>query len=826
MVLSLQDADESSDTPIFDLDDLDLDFPPSDDAALVDHNEIIPDVVPQVVPSLSESPHLLPVDQVQASTTSDSVLNGSPSHFRSLQNKNLAGRETPAQSRANSELTLRKALQVRNDDELLRWLQQDWVIGACDEYATAMLDPIFAANQSSTHPCDWPSSSAKYIVNNATKAIETVSKRYLTVDADTSGWTRDDYDIRFVSRLVAEGKMPGRWWGQDNDVKATCQIAHRLLSWIRCVYRVVAKGKMKASRAKDRSCMWVGQLNDARKMLHRSPLADGDHVHISSSRGSDDIGSRASEKFSTPDSPISISSTEMFENDKESNNANLSPVDNDDSYTYLSEDNYHGVRDDALPTDEVEPSTSTPVYDFQTAVVPYQNDCQQFSSSWSSIGSIPSLNDYVINDIIGFNDLTDKREMNIEDILSLGITTTATPDPNPPSSNEYATDDNIGNSTSLLAHQSNVPNITSKSNRVAGLFKMPVYSVADSQQIQGQIKGLEWMTAAGRDRFLSQRDQLLSSWGVTAHHQQSCVMVPVDWAYLNPANLLETISNSEFPAANATRLRFSMADHATSWARASAWFSDWPHNGIEFDNFMGNGPFMPMEGSHLCHRGPCVNPNHVVYESSAENASRKLCYYDAQEARLHAAYQEMPTYCQKHEPPCDLLLASLTHIEACWIQIAVLRESLQLPALAAPEKPTDHPFPTFEFHLPLSYQSNTTEHETRVSDVTTAKTATSKDGPRTPILYCSFCNHVKTFRGVLGYFTHVRDNHKDIPTTARLTSIKSAATVWREHMLEAKARGNGIGYRDKTWKILEQAAAPNFSWETVMTWKLRNRNEH
>jgi hypothetical protein len=68
---------------------------------------------------------------------------------------------------------------------------------------------------------------------------------------------------------------------------------------------------------------------------------------------------------------------------------------------------------------------------------------------------------------------------------------------------------------------------------------LPKYAVPQSRCTRGQIKGIEWMTMQGRRRFEAQQDVILSRWGVTAHHQSTCVMVPSLWSEIDPTSLLD-----------------------------------------------------------------------------------------------------------------------------------------------------------------------------------------------------------------------------------------------------------------------------------------------
>lgn len=113
-----------------------------------------------------------------------------------------------------------------------------------------------------------------------------------------------------------------------------------------------------------------------------------------------------------------------------------------------------------------------------------------------------------------------------------------------------------------------------------------------------------------------------------------------------------------------------LAGFTPSYVRAMTWYAD-ERRGIDLDNFLGSGPFMPMEGSHLCHHGHCVNPRHCKYETGLTNSDRARCVQLAWGLRKMG--RDVPRHCPVHEPPC------LLQVGAC-LELAV-PELTRLPRM-------------------------------------------------------------------------------------------------------------------------------------------------
>ena len=184
---------------------------------------------------------------------------------------------------------------------------------------------------------------------------------------------------------------------------------------------------------------------------------------------------------------------------------------------------------------------------------------------------------------------------------------------------------------------------------------VPTYLVQRSKKTPGQQRGLDWLSAFGKAHFDDNHGMLLAQWGVKVGHRGTCVLLPEDWKAMDPVDLMTTFQNHKLPEPGAGRAWYSYADHGTSLGRAAAWYGHWPRTGVELDNFLGCGPFKPMDGSHLCdHEHGIV---HLTYESADTNLDRWNCCLEARFLRQDG--RVIPEHCGKHSPPCLMQVSCL-----------------------------------------------------------------------------------------------------------------------------------------------------------------------
>ena len=176
---------------------------------------------------------------------------------------------------------------------------------------------------------------------------------------------------------------------------------------------------------------------------------------------------------------------------------------------------------------------------------------------------------------------------------------------------------------------------------------LPTYEAKSSPQTHAQPKALAWLTQAAKAKFDSTYEALLAGWGVTTRHTGTCVLVPEDWRFSNPLDLMASFGLDNVPAVGSSRAWYSCADHGTTLARAKVWFSK-PRTGLDLDVFVGCGPYKPMDASHLCHHEHCIV--HLIYEPANINHARQEC---CRRARfLRGERRPVPEHCTIHEPPC------------------------------------------------------------------------------------------------------------------------------------------------------------------------------
>lgn len=179
---------------------------------------------------------------------------------------------------------------------------------------------------------------------------------------------------------------------------------------------------------------------------------------------------------------------------------------------------------------------------------------------------------------------------------------------------------------------------------------MPVYDIKLSTKTAEQSKALEWCSAAAKKAFELELDFRLAQWGINKSRRSTCVLVPEDWRSLDPIDLRKMFDLDNCPSAETRRLRYQYADHNTAFARALAWFAQWPRSGLQLDNFLGSGPYQPMDASHTCYHDCCIV--YITYDPAHINQDRKACCQLSR--RLRQEGKEIPEYCSNHDPPCLL----------------------------------------------------------------------------------------------------------------------------------------------------------------------------
>lgn len=95
---------------------------------------------------------------------------------------------------------------------------------------------------------------------------------------------------------------------------------------------------------------------------------------------------------------------------------------------------------------------------------------------------------------------------------------------------------------------------------------------------------------------------------------------------------------------------------------------------------------------------------------------------------------------------------------------------------------------------------------------------TRKEGK--PEITCKFCERIRGWQGVIGFWTHLVKAHKDnVSTEARLAEVRRTADLWRTYWTKYSDGGKKD---NPTMAKLRQIEDPAFSWQDVLDWDLRN----
>lgn len=103
-------------------------------------------------------------------------------------------------------------------------------------------------------------------------------------------------------------------------------------------------------------------------------------------------------------------------------------------------------------------------------------------------------------------------------------------------------------------------------------LSVPSYPIKRSKKNPRQQRGLKWLDADGKDKFDNDLKSRLAQWGVKETHKSTCVLCPEVWSAADPTRLMDLFSAEKCPTTGSGRLTYHYKDHATSYARARAWF--------------------------------------------------------------------------------------------------------------------------------------------------------------------------------------------------------------------------------------------------------------
>lgn len=356
-------------------------------------------------------------------------------------------------------------------------------------------------------------------------------------------------------------------------------------------------------------------------------------------------------------------------------------------------------------------------------------------------------------------------------------------------------------------------NVHTKSRGVIASVTPPVpeYSIKLSKLTPNQQRGLDWLSSAARDKFANSWEGVLSSWGVRPSHKGTCVILPEAWKAMDPKDIMESFQDYEHPTSSDDRATWGFRDHSTTMARAAAWFlEDWPRRGGDLDNFLGCGPFRPMDAFHLCHHDHCLV--HITYEGADINQDRTNCCNEARILRHNGA--DIPEHCMSHSPPCLLQHAALTTFEVFRIQLFVLRSALGVEQPRPLPRPRYYKYPTHETQLPIKARLSAIKFDER--DLATNPMTVKKYGK--PDLICVFCTCLKAFSSIINLWSHYIRQHDAVSNDERLAEVKRTAALWDTYWTDHSEGGKNSPTKTKLRQVL---AGNDFAWEDVLDWGLR-----
>jgi hypothetical protein len=82
----------------------------------------------------------------------------------------------------------------------------------------------------------------------------------------------------------------------------------------------------------------------------------------------------------------------------------------------------------------------------------------------------------------------------------------------------------------------------------------PVYQVKRSKKWPLQQRAIDWLTQAGKLHFDSHFATILAQWGVKETHTGTCILLPADWAALDPLRLAGLLTSQNCPLAWADKV--------------------------------------------------------------------------------------------------------------------------------------------------------------------------------------------------------------------------------------------------------------------------------
>jgi hypothetical protein len=130
---------------------------------------------------------------------------------------------------------------------------------------------------------------------------------------------------------------------------------------------------------------------------------------------------------------------------------------------------------------------------------------------------------------------------------------TTQPSDLPPSAGELAQENTTSTSTSTSNADLTPPWLQRKNRRCRDLCgsadkeDLPTYQVKRSKKTGAQQLAIQWLTQVAKNHFDKYLAAALAQWGVKPSHTGTCVLLPADWAALDPSTIADLFSTQSCP---------------------------------------------------------------------------------------------------------------------------------------------------------------------------------------------------------------------------------------------------------------------------------------
>jgi len=204
------------------------------------------------------------------------------------------------------------------------------------------------------------------------------------------------------------------------------------------------------------------------------------------------------------------------------------------------------------------------------------------------------------------------------------------------------------------------------------------------------------------------------------------------------------------------------------------------------------------------------------------NQDRKGCHSKGRILRQEG--HDVPDRCAKHNPPCLMQHAALTIFETFFVQFYVSCLANDIAPPPPPQRPRWHPYSTFEYRLSLKFCRK--NHNSAVT-LNEEELLILLREQRKPELSCQFCPSIKSFKSIIGLWSHLAHKHYVTGHESRgevvvddgrlLDEVRRTAEIRRKHWKTSSDSGKK---GNPTMAKLNEIMKEDFSWDAVLARKL------